>query len=159
MKIGVISDTHSLFIPSQVSTIFAGVDLIIHAGDICDANVIKSLQRIAPVKAVQGNMDEGALKAKLPIKEIIVADQIQIGVTHGHLGPKDALTNARAQFKDTPVNVIVYGHSHHAYNEVIDGVLCFNPGSPNDIVKAKFFSCGILKVQNGKVSGEIIHLS
>ena len=88
MIIGVLSDTHSLNIPPQLIERFKSVDLIIHAGDICDLPTLKLLKKIAPTKAVQGNMDEMAVKKELPLKEIIVCDNLKIGVTHGHMGEK-----------------------------------------------------------------------
>ena len=92
MTIGVLSDTHSLSIPTKLIERFKAVDLIIHAGDICDAQTLKLLKKIAPVKAVQGNMDDAALKKELPLKEIIICDNHKIGVTHGHVGDtRDAL--------------------------------------------------------------------
>ena len=105
----------------------------------------KLLKELAPLKAVQGNMDELALKKELPLKEIIVCDDVKIGVTHGHMGEsRDAFKNAMACFKDDKMDVVIFGHSHQAFKEQIGPTLYFNPGSPNDVVKAKFFSYGLI---------------
>lgn len=156
MKIGVLSDTHSLLLPKALFNAFASVDLIIHAGDICDEAVLKELKALAPVRAVQGNMDCPGLKKKLPLRDIINAQDIVIGVCHGHVGASDALSNAKNIFAQDKVDAVIYGHSHQALNERIDGILYFNPGSPNDVVKAKFFSYGVLTVTGKTVKGEII---
>jgi len=159
MTIGVISDTHSLLIPDSLIERFKSVDLIIHAGDICDPHTLKLLKKIAPTKAVQGNMDESALKKELPLKEIIVCGNIKIGVTHGHIGDtREALKNAMSSFKDDKMDVVIFGHSHLALNQQIGTTLYFNPGSPNDVIKAKFFSYGLISIEGGKIKAEIIKI-
>jgi uncharacterized protein len=159
MTIGVLSDTHSLDIPAALVKRFKLVDLIIHAGDICDPSTLKLLKKIAPTKAVQGNMDEGALKKELPLKEIIICGNVKIGVTHGHMGEtRDALKNAQALFKDDKMDVVIFGHSHQAFNQQIGPTLYFNPGSPNDIVRAKFFSYGLISIEGDKIKAEIIRI-
>ncbi len=159
MIIGVLSDTHSFNIPSVLIERLKSVDLIIHAGDICDLNTLKSLNKIKPTKAVQGNMDDLAVKKLLPAKEIIACDHIRIGVTHGHIGEgREALKNAMATFKNDKMDVVIFGHSHQALKEQVGGTLYFNPGSPNDLVRAKFFSYGLITVETGKVKAEIIKI-
>jgi uncharacterized protein len=159
MTIGVLSDTHSLNIPAALIKRFKSVDLIIHAGDICDSHTLKLLKQLAPVKAVQGNMDEGALKKGLPLKETIICGEVKIGVTHGHLGEtRDALKNAQTLFKDDKMDVVIFGHSHQAFNEKVGPTLYFNPGSPNDMVRAKFFSYGLISIEAGKIKAEIIRI-
>jgi putative phosphoesterase len=159
MTIGVLSDTHSLNIPAPLIERFKSVDLIIHAGDICDIHTLKLLKKIAPVKAVQGNMDELAVKKVLPLKEIIVCGDLKIGLTHGHLGDeREALKNAMTSFKDDKMDAVIFGHSHLAFNEKIGETLYFNPGSPNDVVKAKFFSYGLMTIEAGKIKAEIIKI-
>ena len=159
MIIGILSDTHSFVIPTPVIERFKTVDLIIHAGDICNLQTLKFLKKIAPTKAVQGNMDEAAVKKELPLKEIIVCDGLRIGVTHGHLGDsREALKNAISSFKDDKMDVVIFGHSHLALNEKIGSTLYFNPGSPNDVVRAKFFSYGLITIEAGKIKAEIIKI-
>lgn len=160
MKIGVVSDTHSLVLPQAMLNGLKGVELIIHAGDICDQTVIKELSSIAPVRAVCGNMDESSLRKKLPDIDLVNVGDVVIGLCHGHIGPsRDALSNAQAQFKGQSVHAVIYGHSHQAFNQVIDGVLYFNPGSPNDVIKAKFFSYGLITINGNKIKGEIVRIN
>ena len=159
MIIGVISDTHSLNIPLVVLERFKTVDLIIHAGDICDLGTIKLLKKLAPIKAVQGNMDESAVKKVLPLIEIILCGGLKIGVTHGHIGEtREALKNAMSAFKDDKMDVVIYGHSHQTYNERVGNTLYFNPGSPNDVIKAKFFSYGLISIEAGRIKAEIVKI-
>jgi putative phosphoesterase len=159
MIIGVLSDTHSLNIPVSLIERFKSVDMIIHAGDICNLATLKLLNKIAPVKAVQGNMDEAPVKKILPLKEVIVCGNIKIGVTHGHVGEnREALKNATAAFKDDKMDVVIFGHSHQALNERMGATLYFNPGSPNDTVRAKFFSYGIISIEAGKIKAAIVKI-
>ena len=158
MKIAVISDTHSLPLPPRLISALSEVDLIIHAGDICDPDTLKDLKRMKEVKAVQGNMCDTVLKKKLPLKEYFDCEGVQIGIYHGHGPNRDALVNAQEKFKDDPVDIIIFGHSHQALNKEIDGILFFNPGSPNDVLKARFFSYGLIEIRNGKIHAEIIKL-
>jgi putative phosphoesterase len=159
MTIGVLSDTHSLNIPAVLLERLKTVDLIIHAGDLCDAPTLKLLKKIAPTMAVQGNMDEAALKKQLPLKEIMVCENVKIGVTHGHIGDtRDALKNAQAAFKDDKMDMVIFGHSHQAQSQQIGRTLYFNPGSPNDAVRAKFFSYGTITVEAGKIEADIIKI-
>lgn len=159
MKIVVISDTHSIPLPKKLIDVLSNADLIIHAGDICDSQTLKELQKLADVKAVHGNMCDAKLNQKLPLKEYIECEGVRIGVTHGHVGAsRDPMVNARELFKGVPIDVIIFGHSHQALNTTIDDVLFFNPGSPNDVVKARFFSYGVIEIVGGKIKAEIIKI-
>ena len=88
MLIGLISDTHipdrAKEIPQKVFESFDNVDLIIHAGDLTSPKVIEDLEKIAPVMAVQGNMDR-ANGIDLPKAKIIEAEGLKIGVVHGEV--------------------------------------------------------------------------
>jgi predicted phosphodiesterase len=53
---------------------------------------------------------------------------------------------------------VIFGHSHHALNETIGTTLYFNPGSPNDVVRAKFFSYGLILIEAGKIKAEIVKI-
>ena len=159
MIIGVLSDTHSLLLPNSLIERFKSVDMIIHAGDICDLGTLKLLKKMAPTKAVQGNMDESSVKKILPTKENIACGAIKIGVTHGHIGDtREALKNAMAAFNNEHMDVVIFGHSHQALNEKTGATLYFNPGSPNDVIKAKFFSYGLITIEHGKVKAEIVRV-
>src|SRR5579859_4930181 len=84
-KVGVISDTHIPHfkrLPEAIWQYFAGVELIIHAGDLSMLSVLSELETIAPVVAVQGNIEEDEVVRKLPIKREIVVEHCRIGVVH-----------------------------------------------------------------------------
>ncbi len=155
MKIGVVADTHSHELPVQMLEEFKGVDLILHAGDFCTLDVLEKLKKVNEVKGVYGNMDGPEVRRVMPRKQIIDCGKLSIGIYHGEGHPKVLLEKVQSEFKTDKVDAVIFGHSHNPMNEKIDGVLYFNPGSPNDTVHAPYCSYGILEVTD-KISGKII---
>jgi putative phosphoesterase len=155
MKIGVVSDTHSIEVPKEVLAAFRKVDWIIHAGDFVDLGTLKLFQKIQQVKAVWGNADGADIRKVLPARQIITAGKFKIGVYHGEGPGAKVLERVQQEFKKEKLHAVVFGHSHQAFNETIKGVLYFNPGSPNDAC-ASSNSYGILTVTGEGISGEII---
>ena len=122
--VGLISDTHGL-VRADVHRALAGVELILHAGDVGGDEVLDELALIAPVLAVYGNTDApGDPRLAASIERTIGG--LRIHVSHGHeLGsptPKKLLENYAA-------DVIVYGHTHQQYVSHADGRLVVNPGA------------------------------
>ena len=119
--IGVISDTHGLLRPEAVAAL-AGVERIVHAGDIGSPEVIAALRRIAPVSAVRGNNDREAWAADIPETEVVEVGAVSLYVLHDlhelDLDPRAAGFAA-----------VIAGHSHQPRREERDGVLYLNPGS------------------------------
>lgn len=145
--------------PAAIMTAFAGVDLIIAAGDLTSRRALDDVAALAPVYAVRGNMDEPQLASRLPERQVVHLDGVSIGVTHGHLGTeRSTLARARSMFTDTAVQAIVFGHSHEPFNEVQDEVLLFNPGSATERRRQPRPSYGFLIVENGTVRGELVFL-
>jgi len=129
MKIGVLSDTHASRLedlPQAVVQGLAGMDLIIHAGDFTAQAVLEGLRTIAEVKAVRGNMDGGVLRDALPEVINFTVGDTKICVTHGWGAPTGIAE--RVMQKCQEADVIVFGHSHEAYNRYHGDVLLFNPG-------------------------------
>ena len=129
-RIGVISDTHGLLKP-EVFDIFEGVDLIIHAGDVGNDDLLTELEALAPVEAVSGNVDGFALPNRRSLSLRLETSAGRIAVTHGHLdeAPSTDLDRMKAYFDDFAPDIIVYGHSHIAKPEKLAGVRFFNPGA------------------------------
>ena len=123
MKIGAISDTHGYF-DSKIPKLFAGVDHILHAGDIGLPWLILELERIAPVTAVLGNND-----AALDFKEteVVEFDGHKFLVHHIVDPRKPAEAIQRRIIREGP-EVVVFGHTHKPYCETIGRTLYFNPG-------------------------------
>ena len=142
-RIGVISDTHG-WVDPQVGLLFAGVDHIIHAGDIGKVAVLDDLAAIAPVTAVSGNVDwsSGTELADLPATAQLEIAGVRFFVAHmrGHITQNWDLSKRGAGGEcgagsdggaggERGACVAVYGHSHRAEIERRDGILFLNPGA------------------------------
>src|SRR5436305_14178485 len=144
-KIGVISDTHVPHfkkLPEAIWEHFNGVELIIHAGDLSVISVITELETIAPVVAVQGNVEYEEVVLKLPIKREVVVGQCRIGIVHILDDSHNRVRLARHEFPNA--RVVVYGHSHIPDNQEHDEQLLFNPGSATDRRPQPSCSIGLL---------------
>ena len=126
MRIGLISDTHDQLRP-QVFDIFADVDLILHAGDVGEIDIILELEAIAPVHAVMGNTDSPGLQPRVRDEVLLELEGHRIVVVHGHrLGSPtpDLLHSSYPQ-----ADVIIYGHTHRQRVDERDGCIIVNPGA------------------------------
>ncbi|MBP7146852.1 MAG: metallophosphoesterase family protein [Acidobacteria bacterium] len=149
-RIGLISDTHGLLRP-EASAALAGADLILHAGDVGAAEVLVELERIAPVRAVRGNVDRGTWARRLPGSDEVHAGGARIYVIHSL---EDlALDPAEAGFA-----AVVSGHSHQPSIETREGVLFVNPGAAGPRRFHLPITVGLLRVSDGAVSAEIVPL-
>jgi putative phosphoesterase len=148
--IGVISDTHGLLRPEALSAL-RGSDHIVHAGDIGDPAILKKLGRIAPVTAIRGNVDRAAWALKIPATSVLEVGAVSIYVVH-NLAELDLKPEA-AGFR-----AVVHGHSHVPKQESKSGVLYFNPGSAGPRRFRLPMTVGRLKVNDGKVFGEIVEI-
>jgi len=160
-QIGVISDTHIPHfkkLPEAIWEHFAVVELIIHAGDLSVLSVLSELEKIAPVVAVQGNIEEDEVIRELPIKREIVVGHCRIGVIHILGDSHNRERIARQEFPDA--RCVVFGHTHIPWNQEHNGLLLFNPGSATDRRRQPRCSIGLLYVddETRKVRGEIVWL-
>lgn len=123
MKVGLISDTHGYFDP-KLATLFQGVEHILHAGDIGSASIIEELEKIAPVTAVLGNNDLGS---QFKETELVRLDGRKFLVHHivDVRAPADALKRRLA--REAP-DVVVFGHTHKPFAQMIGATLFLNPG-------------------------------
>lgn len=151
LTVGLISDTHGLVRKSAVHAL-QGVDRLLHAGDIDTPDVLDALNRIAPVCAVRGNMDGRRAFGELPESDIIEVADILIYLIHDRL--KMDLDPVAAG-----ISVVVSGHSHRPLIEWREGVLYFNPGSAGPRRFELPVSVGLLHIDNGTYTPEIIELS
>ena len=133
MKIGLISDTHipsrASKIPEKVFEAFKDVDLILHAGDLTEKSVITDLESLAPVIAVQGNVDilNGL---DLPKSKVITVGKLKIGLQHGDICPRGDTQQLYYMAKELDADILVSGHTHIPMANQIEDVLLLNPGSP-----------------------------
>ena len=151
--IGVISDTHGLLRP-DVHTALAGVELILHAGDVGGDEILLELALIAPVHAVYGNTDPADLPGLSPAIDISI-DGVSIHVSHGHeLGsptPQKLLERYAA-------DVLVYGHTHRPLISRAADRLVLNPGAAGPRRFDIMPSVARLTIVEGRAEAELIAL-
>lgn len=122
-----ISDTHGLF-DGAIRPYFAGVDRILHAGDIGRTTVIDHLTSLAPVTAVSGNVD-GFEASGVPREHVITIGKYRIALYH-RLYEGGTMTDEGRRFLERArADVCVFGHTHQPTIRWVDGMLLFNPGS------------------------------
>src|SRR5262245_8197393 len=148
--IGVISDTHGLVRP-EVHEAFRGVELILHAGDIGSPEVLKELERIAPVKAVRGNNDKGGWARRIPERESIRVPTIRICMIHD-------VKELTVQRDVKECTVVISGHSHRPSIETREGILFLNPGSAGPRRFSLPVTVAKLVVRGAVVHAEIVEL-
>ncbi len=178
--IGVLSDTH---IPDRVGDLHPDiipifrkqkVDLIIHAGDISIPDVLKKLEKVAPVQAVRGNRDWWRIRQLPTVNEIII-NEVKILITHGYgnlisyfwdklphwlLGYRFERFVKKFSKLEQDFDVIIFGHSHRSENRWVEGKLYFNPGSGYDHSQHQQGpSIGLIEIKAHKdIHTEIVYL-
>jgi putative phosphoesterase len=152
MKIGVVSDTHGLLRP-EVAPALAGVERILHLGDVGKPSVLNALGKIAPVTAVRGNVDREGPCGKLPETEVLLIEGRYVYMLHDlntlHLDP------AAGKFA-----AVLFGHTHVPNFYRRKGVLYFNPGSCGPRRFGLPVTVGLLTVgKDGEFKAKIIPLT
>lgn len=179
MKIGVIGDTHvpELIpsLPPQIGEVFRGLDIILHVGDVCSLDILQQLEDgFTITMAVAGERDSSETKRYLEDKKVVRFGSRSIGMIHGHHEERQVRWWAalkRRLMRTSPyeglyryvvdqfegVDCIVFGHSHHPYIKVRDGILLLNPGAvaPTPGLRP---SVGILDVDERTIKGRIVYL-
>jgi uncharacterized protein len=152
-RIGLISDTHGLVRP-DVHSLLAGVEVILHAGDVGGDDVLDELALIAPVHAVYGNTDAPGDPRLAPE---IVRDfgGVRVHVSHGHEVGSPTPARLLARYAE---DVLVYGHTHRQLVAEVDGRLVVNPGAAGPRRFDLKPSVAILTVAGSDASVEIIEL-
>ena len=147
MRLGIISDTHGL-LRNEVFEIFAGVDRILHAGDVGDPAILTELEALAPVTAVWGNTDDGEIRSRLPEVVETRIEGFDFLLVHGHqLGvPTPEGLNQRYPHAE----VIVFGHTHKPLLTMVDQVVTvMNPGGAGPFRFGLPASVGIMELEPG----------
>jgi len=163
MKIVVISDTHICGkidkFPGNLLDDIKSADLVIHTGDFVEEECLKGLKVIAKeVRAVHGNMDSEDLKKKLPEKDVFKIGAYKIAIAHGSGAPNNIISALTETFKLEHPNLIIFGHSHTAFNQKIKDTLFFNAGSLFDKLYSKFNSYGLIEINDG-IEAKIIKIN
>jgi uncharacterized protein len=122
--VGLISDTHGIVRP-DIARVFAGVQLILHAGDVGGRSVLEALNRIAPTEAVYGNVDDPHDPA-LVRERVVSVGGVTIHVSHGHELGSPTVDKVAARYTG---DVLVFGHTHRAVVARVGSTLVVNPGA------------------------------
>lgn len=160
MRIGLVSDTHipsrARALPPEVLALFAGVELILHAGDATTRAPLDELAALAPTRAVAGNVDDARLRAELPERIRLDLGGITVGMVHDSGPAQGRRERMRRLFPGC--RVVVFGHSHQPLVEDHDGLLLVNPGSACDPRRARVPTVAILEIVGGEPSAELVTL-
>lgn len=147
---GVIADTHGVLLPSAVQAL-KGTELIIHAGDIDNTEVLDELQAIAPVVAVRGNMDTAKNVRELPETETVEVGDVLLYVIHNiH---KLDIDPSKAGF-----DAVIFGHLHFPSMTQDSGILFLNPGSASQPRRNYPASLALVTIRENTIKARIIDI-
>src|ERR1035437_5065151 len=150
MKTGILSDTHGLLRPEVVPAL-AGIEIILHLGDVGKISILTELAKIAPVTAIRGNIDRDGPCSELPETDVVLVEGRYVYMLHDlgtlHLDP------AAGKFA-----AVLFGHSHVPNFYRRKGVLYFNPGSCGPRRFELPVTLGIIDVVNGELNPSIVTL-
>ena len=150
MLIGVISDTHKLVRESALLAL-AGVDVLLHAGDVGAPAVLSTLASIAPVHAVRGNVDRDEWADVLPASCDLEFDGVHIHMRHDRHSPV-------APGHDAAFDVVISGHSHKPGLDTVGSVLYLNPGSAGPRRFSLPISEALITAADGQCRAELVTL-
>jgi uncharacterized protein len=159
--VAVISDTHlprgARALPAACVQRLRDADLILHAGDFVAPDVLRDLEGLGTVAAVQGNMDPADLRSELPETRVVEAAGARIGMIHDAGPSAGRLERMRARFPEA--DAVVFGHSHiPLHDRSPDGFQIFNPGSPTDRRRQPRHTMGLANVESGTIRFELVAL-
>ena len=132
-------------------------DLILHAGDVVAAPVLRELEAFAPVEAVFGNMDEPALQEALPERRVVAVEGVRIGMVH--VPGERAGREERLVSWFPGCDAVVYGHTHVPQLELHRGVWILNPGSPTERRRAPHRSLIVLDATETGLSARLVKIA
>jgi putative phosphoesterase len=162
MQIVVLSDTHGprfwKHCPPAVAEHLDGVDLILHAGDVCTVEVLEELAGYAPVRAVLGNNDRPEV-AQWGAPETLEFDLAGVATAMIHDSGTKQGRALRMRRRFPQADLVIFGHSHVPLDLTEDGVRIFNPGSPTDKRRQPYGTLGRLSITDGMLRrAEIVEL-
>jgi putative phosphoesterase len=154
VRVVILSDTHAprrwRGCPPRVAEYLRQADLILHAGDVCTADVLTELTGYAPVVAVLGNNDprDVADWGAAPTAELDL-DGLSVAMVHDSGAAAGRLLRLRRRFPHA--DLVVFGHSHIPLDEAAPGLRIFNPGSPTDRRRQPHGTLGVLEIDSGEL--------
>jgi uncharacterized protein len=161
VEIAIISDTHMprgwRRLPETCLARLRAADLILHAGDLSTLEVLGELEALGRVVAVQGNVDDAAVRAALPEVATVEAGGCQLTMIHDSGPAGGRIGRLRRRFP--AADAVIFGHSHVPLHERgDDGFQIFNPGSPTERRRAPHHTMGIARAGGDGLTFELIEL-
>ena len=162
MTVGIVSDTHGVYHP-ELDVVFAGADLILHAGDVGPGEIVERLERLAPVVGVWGNIDGPPVRRRFGEHARILVGGMRLWMTHigGH--PRRWDPRVKDLLRAEPPDLFVCGHSHILRIErvkALGGMLYVNPGAAGTQGFHLVRTCVRLTVEDGRATAaDVIHLA
>lgn len=161
MTLGILSDTHGYFHPALEDEL-AGVDLILHAGDVGTEEVLNRLEALAPTRAVWGNVDGSAVRRRTKEHERFGLDGLRFWMTHIAGRPGRWQRGMEEALRSDPPDVFICGHSHILRIERVKNLgnmLFVNPGAAGRQGLHQVKTCVRLYLEEGTLrEAEVIHL-
>ena len=155
MKVGIISDTHGLLRP-QVFEVFAGVEHILHAGDVGDPDILDELAALAPVTGVWGNVDGFDVRKRTTEIASVELGGVLAVVIHGMQFGSPTPEKVAAAHPDA--GLVVFGHSHRPLIQQVGRTLAVNPGSAGRQRFRDPVSVALADITDGKVTARLVDL-
>jgi putative phosphoesterase len=159
--LGIVSDTHGYFSPNLPDDL-AGVDHILHAGDVGDPAILDGLEAVAPVTAVWGNVDGPSIRRRVPEHQRFTAEGLDVWMTHIAGRPGRWQQGMGEQLRADPPDLFVCGHSHILQVErvsALDEMLFVNPGAAGQQGLHQEKTCLRLTLEEGRaMEAAVIHL-
>jgi putative phosphoesterase len=161
VRLAIISDTHlprgARRLPDACVAHLRAADLVLHAGDVVTPEVLAEIEALGPpVRAVAGNVDVAALRARLPERDVVVAGDARIGMVHDAGPAAGRPARLRRWFPDC--DAVVFGHSHIPLHVTEDAFQIFNPGSPTDRRRQPRHTMGLAEVAGRDVRFTLVDL-
>jgi uncharacterized protein len=159
VRVAVISDTHAprfwKACPAAVARRLEGVDLILHAGDVCTPEVLDELSTFAPVHVVLGNNDGPPIAAwgATSTRELDL-DGLAVAMIHDSGAAAGRPARLRRRFPAAAL--VIFGHSHIPWDHSELGQRSFNPGSPTDRRRQPRGTMGLLEITDGTLRSAVI---
>ncbi len=160
MRVGVVGRTTCRGILPALERVLAGVDAIVHAGELGPAAVVERLATLAPLTAVVGERDYLEWGDRFPELAEVEFAGVRVLVTHMIGTPPDLLPAIRDRLEDDPPGVVVHGHVPAARVAWIGGTLFVAPGAACPVARDRAGTCAVLQVApGGRVTAEVHELA
>lgn len=159
-KILLLSDTHG-FIDEQILKFVKQADEVWHAGDIGNIEVTDAIQKLKPLRAVYGNIDNHLIRAEFPLDNKFKIEGVTVWITHIGGYPNRYDMRVKEELKKNPPTIFISGHSHILkviYDKKLN-VLHLNPGAAGKYGIQKVRTMLRFQIDGGQIKKmEIIEL-